>query len=106
MKTPPKPGLLTLVGAAVLASAAPMVTAADYQSTVLSHNPLAYWRFDETAAAPALNKVANSGSLGSAGDGYAVMDVLKGQSGIAGNCIRLNNAASTIAHCGSKVDVP
>jgi hypothetical protein len=106
MKTPPKLRSFALMGAALLAGAAPVLNAADYQSTLLSHNPLAYWRLDTTTAAPPLNKVANSGSLGSAGDGYAVLDVNKGQTGVVGNCIRLNNVSSTIAHCGSKVDVP
>src|SRR5882724_2217368 len=105
MKTHPYLNHACLVGAVLLASSA-RLAAADYQSTVLSHNPLAYWRLDETAPAPPLNKVANSGSLGSAGDGYAVLDVVKGQAGVVGNCIRLNNANSTIGHCGSKVDVP
>src|ERR1051325_11299900 len=79
--------------------------AADYPTTVLSHNPLGYWRFDETATSPALNKLANSGSLGSIVDGIAVADVGKGQPGIVGNCIRLNNPGNVVGYCGSKVDI-
>ena len=94
------------VGAVLLALSAQVARAADYPTTVLGNNPLAYWRLDETAAAPALNKVANQGSVGSSAEGYIVMDVIKGQAGKVGNAIRLNNASSTISYCGSKVDVP
>src|SRR5207248_2883260 len=79
---------------------------ADYSNTVGTLGPLGYWRFNETAASPALNKVANLGSVGSAGDGYIVLDVGKGQAGKFNNCIRLVNTGNTVAYCGSKVDVP
>src|SRR5436190_4686147 len=79
---------------------------ADYASTVQSLNPLGYWRFNETATSPAINKVANSGSLGSIGDGYIVLDVGKGEPGVVGNAIRLNNSGSTVGYAGSKIDVP
>src|SRR2546430_953600 len=90
------------VGAALLAVSIQIATPADYPTTVSSFSPLAYWRLDETAAAPPLNKLANSGSLGSVGDGYAVLDVGKGQAGVVGNSIRLNNPGVTIGYCGSK----
>src|SRR6266850_3539640 len=80
--------------------------AADYPTTVLSHNPVGYWRFDETASSPPLNKLANSGSVGSIADGIAVADVGKGEPGRVGSCIRLNNPAFDAGHCSSKVDVP
>src|SRR5262249_23127948 len=79
---------------------------ADFASKVLALAPLGYWRFNESIPSPGLNKLTNSGSLGSAGDGYAVLDVIKGQSGIVGNCIRLNNTNGDPGYCGSKVDVP
>jgi len=91
----------TLGLAAVLST-----SAADYPSTVLSYNPLAYWRLDETATAPPLNVISNSGTLGRTGDGYAVLDVTNGEPGIVGTSIRLNNPGSGIGHCGSRVDVP
>src|SRR5437899_1804361 len=72
---------------------------ADYSNTVGTLGPLGYWRFNETAASPALNKVANSGSLAAAADGYAVLDVGKGEAGIVGNCIRLNNPGNTVGLC-------
>jgi len=94
------------LAAALLSCLAATTARADYSSTVLSYNPLGYWRFNETAAAPPLNEVANSGNLGSIANGEIVMDVGKGEPGVIGNAIRLNNASSTIAHSGSKVDVP
>ena len=51
---------------------------ADYATTLQALNPAGYWRFNETAAAPPINKVANLGSLGSAADGFIVLDVAKG----------------------------
>ena len=35
---------------------------ADYATTLQALNPLGYWRFNETATSPAINKVATSGS--------------------------------------------
>ncbi len=96
----------TLAAAGLLSCTAVLTAWADYPSAVLAHNPLAYWRLDETAMAPALNTVSNSGTLGSAGTGYAVMDATKGEPGIVGTCIRFNNPGVTIGHCGSKVNVP
>jgi len=107
MKTHPnltRPAVL--VGALLLAISPHATRAADYQTTVSSFSPLGYWRLDETATAPPLNKLANLGTLGSAADGYIVLDVNKGQPGKIGNSIRLNNTGPTIAHCGSKVEVP
>src|SRR5437867_445575 len=40
--------------------------AADYQSTVLSDGPLAYYRLNDDTSRPTINK--NSGSLGAAGN--------------------------------------
>src|SRR5262249_35200437 len=94
-----------LAGAVLLTCCAVMNTRADYASSVLSHSPLGYWRFDEAASSPALNSVANSSPQGHALDGYAVLDLAKGQRGKIGSCIRLNNAVG-ITHCSSKVDVP
>ena len=79
---------------------------ADYSNTVASFNPLAYWRFNETATSPAPRKMANSGSLGSTADGYLVLDAANGQPGIVGNSIRLSNPGNTVGICGSKMDAP
>ena len=94
------------LGFALLTIPAQVATSADYPTTVLSHNPLAYWRLDETTPAPALNIVSNSGTLGRAGDGYGVMDLVQGEPGIVGNSIRFNNPGPNTTHSSSKVDVP
>src|SRR5215467_12390916 len=97
-----------LIPAAALALFCASAQASDYPTTVLSHSPLGYWRLNETASSPAINKVANSGSVFNA-DGYVVLDVATGETGanaIAGNAIRLVNIGGTVGYCGSKVDVP
>src|SRR6266576_1244337 len=94
---------LAAVSLILLCGALPAL--ADYSNTVGSFNPVAYWRLNETAASPALNVVANSGSVGAAGNGYVVRQGTKGQPGVVGNSILLYNGGSGIA-CYSKVDVP
>jgi hypothetical protein len=95
-----------LAGALLLACSAGISSAADYPTTVSGYGPIGYWRFNETAAAPALNIAANSSVLGAAANGYIVLDVTKGQAGAVGNCVRLNNVGNTVGHCGSKIDIP
>ncbi|HEY5909837.1 MAG TPA: LamG-like jellyroll fold domain-containing protein [Verrucomicrobiae bacterium] len=90
----------------VLALCAQGAGAADYQTTVTGYNPLGYWRLNETTPSPALNKLANASALGSAADGYAVLDVGKGETGVVGKAIRLNNPGAATGFCGSRVDVP
>lgn len=93
--------------ASALALACITASAADpYPTAVSGFSPLGYWRLDETAAAPAVNKVSNSGSLGSDADGFVVLDVGKGEPGVVGTAIRLNNPGPTTGYAGSKVDVP
>ena len=97
-----------LAASLLLAFSGLLTLGADYASTVLNFVPLAYWRFNETAASPPLNKVANSGSVADA-DGYFVLDAILGQTGanaIVGNAVRLNNGGSALGYCGSKIDVP
>ena len=96
----------SFVAASTLALACVAASAADYPTTVTGFGPLGYWRLDETTAAPAVNKVSNSGSLGSAADGFVVLDVGKGEPGVVGTAIRLNNPGPTVGYSGSKVDVP
>jgi hypothetical protein len=95
-----------VVAASTLALACVAASAADYQTTVSGFGPLGYWRLDETTTAPAVNKVSNVGTLGSAADGFVVLDVGKGEPGVVGNAIRLNNPGPTTGYAGSKVDVP
>lgn len=102
----PKQSCRSLVIAAITVGLLAPEVRADYASTVLSHGPLGYWRFDETSSSPALNQVANSSTLGSVVNGNVVMDADKGQPGILGSCVRLRNTGNNIAYCGSKIDVP
>src|SRR5215472_16755796 len=98
---------LARFGTALLALSGSALQAADYPTTILSHHPAAYWRFNETAPpSPALNLVTNYGSVGSAGDGVAVRQVTKGQPGIVGHSILLYNGGVGSTECDSKVDVP
>jgi len=83
----------------------PTPHAADYASTVQSFNPIAYWRFSETATVPPAMKAANAGSLGEAGSGYGVLDVTTGEPGMVGNAARFVNTGWTVGYCGSKIDV-
>lgn len=93
-------------GACLLVVLAAFPARADYPSSVSALNPLAYWRFNETASSPALNKVANSSSMGSVLDGYVVAEAALGEPGIVGNSVRLFNAGSAAAYCNGKIDVP
>ena len=79
---------------------------ADYSNTVGSLNPLAYWRFNETALSPALNKVTNASTFGPTLDGAVVLNVGKGQSGIVGTAIRFTNNTADVGYAGAKADVP
>src|SRR5262249_39445629 len=98
-------------GAMLLALCAAATARADYASDVVAKGPLAYWRFNETAASPPLNKITNSGSLGNIADGYPVQNtdpgVVKGEPGVVGTCLRFHNGGQTdVGNCLSKVDVP
>ncbi len=91
--------LATLVASTALAQS-------DYSTAVQALNPVAYWRLNETAAAPAQNKVVNASTLGSVLDGLVISNAEKGQPGIVNNGLRLNNPGVVVAYCGSKIDVP
>src|SRR5437899_3028825 len=98
-----------LLSAAALLLACTSLLGSDYPTTVQSFSPLGYWRLNETGPSPALHSVANSGTLGAAGNGYIVLDVGMGESGansIVGTAARLNNGGVAIGNCGSKIDVP
>lgn len=87
---------LLLPGAVLLTATAPLTSRADYQSTVLSFNPLAYYRLSETAPAPPANVATNYGSLGRVGTGYIVSldpraTVTNGLPGIVGSACRFVN---------------
>ncbi len=95
-----------LAATLLLAFSSLLTLGADYPTTVLSFGPLAYWRFNETATSPALNKTANSSTMGSILDGYVVADAQLGEPGIVGNCVRLTNPGSTAPYAMGKIDVP
>ena len=72
-----------LAGAVLLAFRAALPARADnYQTAVLSQNPVGYWRLDETAAPspPGSMVAADSGSLGTAANGVPT-DVVQGAPG-------------------------
>lgn len=57
------------------------VVRADYQTDVLSKGPVGYWRLNDSVAAPIPVMATNAGSLGSAGNGSFVADVMLGKPG-------------------------
>ena len=93
-------------GAALLLSLTALNARADYASTVSGFTPVGYWRFNETATAPAQNSVSNASTMGSVLNGYVVRDVVKGEPGKVGTSVRLTNPSVAAGYCGSKIDVP
>src|SRR5258707_4924277 len=92
-----------LVAATVLALSAAATAWADYSNTVMSFNPVAYYRLSETAAVPAASIYANSGTLGAAANGYGVLDATNGEPGIRGTSVRFTNPRQNIGTARSKV---
>jgi len=105
-----------LAGTALLALMAALPALADnYQTAVVSQNPVGYWRLDETAAPLALPVYAadlgSLGKLGVAGEGLYAQDVLRGQpgalSGGANTSSRFSNPGWGLDFLAdSVVDVP
>ncbi|MCW5557507.1 MAG: hypothetical protein KIT22_06730, partial [Verrucomicrobiae bacterium] len=93
-----------LAGAALLAAATAGAARADYPATLLSHGPLAYWPFNEPATAPAPQKLANSGTLGSVVDTYGNSQLINGVAGKVGNALSFSNPSGT-GYLGSRADV-
>src|ERR1041385_3463343 len=92
-------------GASLLALSGALPARADYQSTVLSQNPVAYWRLNETTPPPVPPILAaNAGSVGAGGNGTYNNGVIRGVSGaIAGDA---NPAARFPQSAGNRVRVP
>src|SRR5215471_17238385 len=84
-------------------TAALSARAADYPTTVSGLNPIGYWRFNETANSPALNRAADSAGSST---GYVVGPVTNGAPGIVGNCVRLGNPPNNGSYVVAAVDVP
>jgi len=57
---------------------------ADYPSTVLSYNPSAYWRLNETTPVPPPDMATNTGIVGLSGDGYYLNGAAHPVGGIPG----------------------
>lgn len=101
-------GMLALTAGALWLGALP--AGADYASEILSENPLAYYRFNDSVATDDLDRTVaeNLGSLGDAGDGAFAGTNTRGIAGaVAGNnCVAFSNgAAASTAYIGS-VDIP
>src|ERR1041385_6846165 len=88
------------------------VCASDYQSTVLSFNPVGYYRLSESVSPPAGDIVANAGSLGAAGTGFVIHDtdsapLVKGGAGVVGSSIAFTNPGASFGYNdASMIDVP
>src|SRR5882724_1986066 len=95
-----------LAATLLLALSGLLTRGADYATTMTTFAPLAYWRFNETATSPALNKTSNSSSMGSILDGYVVADAKLGEPGIVGKSVRITNPGSSAGYCNGKIDIP
>ena len=62
--------LFRIMLSAIVAFMATFTARADYSSTVMSFNPVAYWPLNETTQPPAAYVANNSGTLGAKADGY------------------------------------
>ena len=70
MKPNPNQTCLAVLATGLLALATVLPARADYPSTVLSYNPAAYWRLNETAPVPIADQAANSGSVGAVANAF------------------------------------
>ena len=104
---------------ALLTAAAVCPARDNYNSTLLSFGPVAYWPFNETSVSPPLYVITNSSALGDLLDGYGIdtnqtltaagdtsIAVSSGEAGIVGRCVRFSNPGDNIEVCNSKTDVP
>ena len=104
------------LAALVLAVSAQIALCSDYPTTVLSYNPVGYWRLSEAVSSPGANILVNSGTLGAVANAfptpYGVSDPANplryGAPGIVNNCVILTNAApgSIGINWSSMIDVP
>jgi hypothetical protein len=70
MKMSPFRTCLAASATGLMALATVLPAQADYPSAVLSYNPAAYWRLNETATVPIADQAANSGSVGAVANGF------------------------------------
>ena len=98
-------------GAALFAATAVLTArATDYPTTLLSHSPVGYWRFNDSVTSPPLAIVTNAGTLGSIATGYVVNNgsttPILGSPGLIGTSARFNNPGNTVGLEASKIEVP
>ena len=98
-------------GAALFAAAAVLTArATDYPTTLLSHSPVGYWRFNDSVTSPPLAIVTNAGTLGNIATGYVVNNgsttPILGSPGLIGTSARFNNPGNTVGLEASKIEVP
>src|SRR5271166_4401233 len=97
----------SFAGAALLSALAILPAQAQTFPAILATNaPIDWWRFEETAASPAPNILANQGSVGAFGTGYVVDGAVTGVPGIVGNAVLLVNNGNTVGDCFTRVDIP
>jgi hypothetical protein len=96
----------SFVGALLLGTLATLPAGAQPFSTLVTNlGPIDYWRFNESVTAPAVNTIANLGSLGP-WDGYAADGALTGQPGVVGNSVRLIDNSGANLDCITRIDIP
>lgn len=86
------------------------LTARDYPSTILSQQPVGYWRLEESIQpTPNSFTAVNLGSLGSAANGTYSESVVRGQAGAfpaGGTSAYFSNPPLSTAYQGQIVDIP
>ncbi len=87
-----------------------LVGKADYPATVLSQEPVGYWRLNETVQPPSPRPAANIGSLGAAGEGRYLFAPRRGEpgalAGTSATSVKFFNPNQDPAFGGSKIEVP
>ena len=98
------------IGMVLLAWCAGRAAGADLPATVLSQQPVGYWRLSETTQPPAPSPAVNSGSLGKVADGQFLFGPKRGEPGALGGSaatsVRFFNPTLDPTFGGSKVEVP
>src|SRR6516225_7095455 len=83
-----------------------LAKASDYPTTVLSFNPVGYWRLSESVSPPAANIIINYGTFGAAGNAYPqpygnvdpANSMIMGAPGLISTSIIFTNPAPTSAN--------
>jgi hypothetical protein len=98
------------LAAAVLAAFALRPARADYPSTVLSQNPVGYWRLSETVQPPTAQSANDAGSLGAPAIGQYLLGPKLGEpgalTGSSATSVRFFNPTQDPTLGKTKVEVP